>query len=593
MISDLVPQAVASQASETPDALALTDGKVSLTYRELDQQASRLAEALAAHDARPDAVIAICLERSAAFVVAALGVLRAGAAYLPIDPAAPPDRVAFMLEDAAPRAVITEARLDDRLPWTACPRLDIHEVTTGSVDPSARGDVPKNEHLAYMIYTSGSTGRPKGVEVPHGGLANLVAWHRRAFDVTADDRASLYASPAFDAVVWEVWPYLVSGASVHVVPEAVRTDPEALRDWLVAQSITIGFVPTPVAERLIALPWPLWTPLRTLLTGADTLHRYPPEGLPFTLVNNYGPTECTVVTTSGPVDTEPFGETLPAIGRPIDNVDVLILDEAMRPVPPGMPGELYIGGAGLARGYRGRPDLTAERFVPHPDELGARLYRTGDRARLLGDGRVAFLGRVDDQVKIRGYRVEPDEIAATLGAQPGVAACAVVARDDDAGERRLVAYVVPTAGARLAREALVTALRRGLPDYMVPATFVTLPALPLTTNGKIDRALLPAPDADNTLRDGEIVAPRGEVETEVAAILSSLLGVEQVSAQDNFFLLGGHSLLGTQLIVRVRDVFGVELSLRTLFDAPTIADLAVEIERARLAEAAYPQGGHK
>jgi amino acid adenylation domain-containing protein len=593
MISDLVPQAVASQAAETPDALALTDGKVSLTYRELDQQASRLAEALAAHDARPDAVIAICLERSAAFVVAALGVLRAGAAYLPIDPAAPPDRVAFMLEDAAPRAVITEARLDDRLPWTACPTLDIHEVTTGSVDPSARGDVPKNEHLAYMIYTSGSTGRPKGVEVPHGGLANLVAWHRRAFDVTADDRASLYASPAFDAVVWEVWPYLVSGASVHVVPEAVRTDPEALRDWLVAQSITIGFVPTPVAERLIALPWPLWTPLRTLLTGADTLHRYPPEGLPFTLVNNYGPTECTVVTTSGPVDTEPFGETLPAIGRPIDNVDVLILDEAMRPVPPGMPGELYIGGAGLARGYRGRPDLTAERFVPHRDEPGARLYRTGDRARLLGDGRVAFLGRVDDQVKIRGYRVEPDEIAVTLGAQPGVAACAVVARDDDAGERRLVAYVVPTAGARLAREALVTALRRGLPDYMVPATFVTLPALPLTTNGKIDRAVLPAPDADNTLRDGEIVAPRGEVETEVAAILSSLLGVEQVSAQDNFFLLGGHSLLGTQLIVRVRDVFGVELSLRTLFDAPTIADLAVEIERARLAEAAYPQGRHK
>ena len=586
MISDLVPHAVASQAAETPDALALTDGKVALTYRELDDQASRLAEALRAHGAGPDAVIAICLERSAAFVVAALGVLRTGAAYLPIDPAAPPDRVAFMLEDATPRAIITEARLDDRPPATACPRLDIHEVAAGSADPSAPADVPKHEHLAYMIYTSGSTGRPKGVEVPHGSLANLVAWHRRAFDVTADDRASLYASPAFDAVVWEIWPYLVSGASVHVVPEAVRTDPEALRDWLVAQSITIGFVPTPVAERLIALPWPLWTPLRTLLTGADTLHRYPPEGLPFTLVNNYGPTECTVVTTSGPVEPEPFGETLPTIGRPIDNVDVLVLDEAMQPVPPGMPGELYIGGAGLARGYHGRPDLTTERFVAHPDEPGARLYRTGDRARLLGDGRVAFLGRVDDQVKIRGYRVEPDEIVAALGALPGVAACAIVARDDDAGERRLVAYVVPTAGASLAREALVTALRRSLPDYMVPATFVTLPALPLTTNGKVDRAALPAPDGGNTLRDGEIVAPHGEVETELAAILSSLLGVEEVSVQDNFFLLGGHSLLGTQLIVRVRDVFGVELSLRTLFDAPTIADLAAEIERARLAEAA-------
>jgi amino acid adenylation domain-containing protein len=585
MILEFVSQAVTSQAAETPDALALTDGSVALSYRDLDQQADRLAEALRNHGAEPDAVIAICLERSAAFVVAALGVLRAGAGYLPIDTAAPRDRIAFMLEDAAPRVIITEARLAPRLLATACPRLDIHEARSRPAVASGHDAVPNREHLAYMIYTSGSTGRPKGVEVTHGSLANLVAWHRHAFDVTIDDRASLYASPAFDAAVWEIWPYLASGASVHVVPEAVRTDPEALRDWLVAQSITIGFVPTPIAERLLALRWPLWTSLRTLLTGADTLHRYPPEGLPFTLVNNYGPTECTVVTTSGPVEPEPLGETLPTIGRPIDNVDVLILDEAMQPAAPGAPGELYIGGAGLARGYHRRPNLTAERFVPHPGEPGARLYRTGDRARLLADGRVAFLGRVDDQIKIRGYRVEPDEIAAVLGAQPGVAACAVVGRDDD-GERRLVAYVVPTADASLARDAIVRALQRNLPDYMVPATFVTLPALPLTTNGKVDRAALPAPDGGNTLRDGAIVAPCGEVETELAAILSSLLGVPEVSVQDNFFLLGGHSLLGTQLVVRVRDVFGVELSLRALFDAPTIADLAVEIERARLAEAA-------
>jgi len=231
--------------------------------------------------------------------------------------------------------------------------------------------------------------------------------------------------------------------------------------------------------------------------------------------------------------------------------------------------------------------------VANPDETAARLYRTGDRARLHGDGRGAFLGRVDDQLKIRGYRVEPDEIAAALGALPGVQACAVTARDDDGGERRLVAYVVPAAGAALGRDALAAALRRSLPDYMVPTTFVALPVLPLTTNGKIDRAALPAPDAGNTLHDGEVVAPRSEVETELAAILSVLLGVEEVSVQDNFFLLGGHSLLGTQLIVRVRDVFGVELSLRTLFDAPTIADLATEIERARLPEAASPQGGHK
>jgi amino acid adenylation domain-containing protein len=586
MIFDFVPQAVASQAAETPDALAVTDATLTLTYRELDRRAGHVADALRAFDVGPDTVVAISLERSAAFVVAALGVLQAGAAYLPLDPAAPAERLAMMLDDAVPRATITDVRLDSRLPYTAWPRLDIHEAMARPGTPVARHDVARQEHLAYVIYTSGSTGRPKGVEATHGGLANLVAWHRRAFGVTADDRAPLYASPAFDAAVWEIWPYLVSGASLHLPPDAVRTDPEALRDWLVTQAITIGFVPTAVAERLITLPWPMWTPLRTLLTGADTLHRYPPEGLPFTLVNNYGPTECTVVTTSGPAEPEPFGEMLPTIGRPIDNVDVLVLDDAMRPVPPGAAGELYVGGAGLARGYRGRPDLTAERFVPHPEQPGARLYRTGDRARFLGDGRVAFLGRVDDQLKIRGYRVEPEEIAAALGAQPGVAACAVGARDDEGGERRLVAYVVTAPGATLGREALASALRRSLPDYMVPATFVALPALPLTTNGKVDRAALPAPDATNTLRDGEIVAPRTEVETELAAVLSALLGVEQVNVQDNFFLLGGHSLLGTQLIVRVRDIFGVELSLRTLFDAPTIADLAAEIERARLAEAA-------
>jgi acyl-CoA synthetase (AMP-forming)/AMP-acid ligase II/acyl carrier protein len=357
---------------------------------------------------------------------------------------------------------------------------------------------------------------------------------------------------------------------------------------MVAERITIGFVPTPIAERLIALDWPMWTPLRTLLTGADTLHRYPPDTLPFTLVNNYGPTECTVVTTSGAIEAEPFGETLPTIGRPIDDVEVLIVDERGAPAPPGAPGELCIAGKNVARGYRGRPDLTAERFVAHPasTEPGARMYRTGDRARLLPDGRVAFLGRLDDQVKIRGYRVEPDEVAAALGAQPSIAACAVVARADERGEARLIAYVVPAAGAMLGREALVAALRRGLPDYMVPAAFVMLPALPLTTNGKVDRAALPAPDATNTLRDGPVVAPASGVEAELAGILAGLLGVEEVSVTDNFFLLGGHSLLGTQLIVRVREIFGVELALRTLFDAPTVAELAAEIERARLGAAA-------
>jgi amino acid adenylation domain-containing protein len=592
VLSDLVPQAVAAQAVAMPDALAVADRDTRLTYADLDQRASRLADALGAVDVGADDVIAICLPRSPEFIVAALGILKAGAAYLPLEPSTPSDRLAFMLADAAPRAIVTSARWAGRLPESSCPRLDVDEAAGRDPGATRRLDLAKEDHLAYVIYTSGSTGRPKGVEIEHGSLANLVAWHRRAFGVSPDDRAHFYASPAFDAAVWEIWPYLTAGASVHLPPEDVRTDPEALRDWIVAEGITIGFAPTPVAERLLMLAWPSWTPLRTLLTGADTLHRYPADTLPFTLVNNYGPTEGTVVTTSGAIEPDPFGDTLPSIGRPIDNVEVLVLDDAGRPVAPGTPGELYIGGAGVARGYRGRPDLTAERFVAHPDDAGARLYRTGDRARVASDGRVAFLGRMDDQVKIRGYRVELDEVAAVLGVQPGISACAIVAPSDEAGERRLVAYVVPVPEAAPSREPLLAALQRALPDYMVPAVFVTLPALPLTTNGKVDRAALPAPDDDNVLRDGPIVPPATGVQAELAGILAELLGIEQVSVDDNFFLLGGHSLLGTQLIARVRDVFGVELGLRTLFDAPTIADLATEIERAR-SEAAASDGANE
>ena len=299
--------------------------------------------------------------------------------------------------------------------------------------------------------------------------------------------------------MWETWPYLAAGASLHLPPEAVRTEPEALRDWMLAERITVGFVPTPLAERMLALAWPARTPLRALLTGADTLHRYPSASLPFALVNNYGPAECTVVTTSGVVTARSDG-SLPPIGRAIDNVDVLILDAARRPVAPGTAGELYIGGAGLARGYRHRPELTADRFVPHPTVAGARLYRTGDRARLLPDGSLAFLGRNGDDPTIRGMRVSLDEITAALGAHPGVAASAMVAVERADGQRELVAYVVPATGVALSRASLVWKLRRQLPRHMVPTVYVTVSALPLTTNGKVDRAALPPPDAHNTLR---------------------------------------------------------------------------------------------
>lgn len=493
-----VPEAISARALEAPDALAIRAHDDVLTYAELEWRAGALADRLSDLGVGPGIVVAVCLPRSAAFVVATLAVLKAGAAYLPIDAASPPERVQLVLADCGPYAVIVDQEHGGAPdgPWA---EIDMHDACGQADAPGRRHENPRAEHLAYVIYTSASTGRPKGVEVTHGSLINLVAWHRRAFAIAPEDRAHFYASPAFDASVWETWPYLAAGASLHLPPETVRSEPEALRDWMLAERVTIGFVPTPLAERMLALPWPARTPLRALLTGADTLHRYPSASLPFALVNNYGPAECTVVTTSGVVGPRADG-ALPPIGRAIDNVDVLILDAARRPVPPGAAGELYIGGAGLARGYRHHPELTADRFVPHPTVPGARLYRTGDLARLLPDGSLAFVGRHEDAVTIRGMRVSLDEIAAAVAAHPGVAAAAVIARERSDGERELITYVVPARGAALSRASLVWKLRRRLAGHMVPDVYVVVSALPLTTNGKVDRTALPAADARNTLR---------------------------------------------------------------------------------------------
>jgi amino acid adenylation domain-containing protein len=580
-----VPGMIAARAAAAPEDLPVAEATQRTTYGTLDVQANRLARRLIAHGAGRGRIVVLLLPRSIALVVAALGTLRTGAAYAPCDPATPPRRLVDMLADAEPAVVLTLDALLAQVPagpWTTV-AIDREadsierEMTTAPeirIEPS---------DLAYVIYTSGSTGRPKGVELTHGGLLNLVRWHRAAFAVTAADRAPLLASPGFDASVWEMWPYLASGASLHVTDERSRLDPEALRDWLVAHDTTLAFVSTPLAERLLTLPWPADAHLRTLLTGADTLHHRPPPGARFTLVNNYGPTECTVVATSGCVPPDPLAEGLPSIGQPIDNVRAYVLDDRGDLVGEGQEGELYVGGPGVARGYRNMPELTAERFVPDPfGPDGARLYRTGDRARWRPDGSLAFLGRVDDQVKVRGHRVEPEEIVAALGAHPGVEAAAVIARPAPDGTSRLVAYVVAPPAVVLTPAALRTTLRDRLPEYMLPAVFVRLTALPLSASGKLDRTALPAPETVETLRDRQYVAPRTAVERRLAALLSELLAMP-IGVGDNFFLLGGHSLLGTQLIARVRNAFGVDLPLRTVFDHPTVEDLALEIEQALLA----------
>ncbi len=414
-----------------------------------------------------------------------------------------------------------------------------------------------------------------------------MSWHLRAFGVTSADRASHVAALGFDAAVWELWPYLVAGASVHLASEEVRQNPQQLRDWLLEEKITISFLPTPLAESLLLLEWPKQSPLRILLTGADTLHHSPPASLPFTLVNNYGPTECTVVATSGRVwPASSSSNHPPSIGRPIDNTEIYVLDEEMTELASGEPGELYIGGAGVARGYRNHPELTKQKFVSNPfsADPGDRLYRSGDQVRLLPGGELEFLGRIDEQVKIQGYRVEPNEIVNALDGHADVQASAVIARATQGSEKTLIAYLVLCQGSKVTAAALREHVSTRLPHYMVPASFVRLEALPVTANGKVDRDALPSPESSNRLPDENFMAPPTLIEQRLAAILSQLLHVQHVGAKDNFFLLGGHSLLGTQLLTRIRQAFGVDLTLLSLFDHPTLMDMSHEIEKLILAK---------
>jgi amino acid adenylation domain-containing protein len=594
-----VEEWVAFQAAAHPDAVALSQSAGVVSYRELDERAAALATVLKGLGVGPETVVGICAHRSAAMVIGSLATWKAGGAYLPLDPLNPDARLATMADDAQILALVTIASTEHRVPGAARPTIVLDElgrIVRAPIGPAVPKDPAPSDptRLAYVIYTSGSTGTPNGVEVTHENLLHLISWHQKAFQVSATDRASQIASVGFDAAVWEVWPYLATGSSVHIPDDAVIRDPESLRDWLVAEGITISFVPTPMAELMMNLRWPEGTALRRMLIGAEALHRYPREGLPFQLINNYGPTECTVVATSGRVPPGESREGLPPIGLPIGQTRVLILDESGHPAPEGAEGELYIGGPGVARGYRNRPELTAKRFVSDTmsASLGGRLFRTGDLVRILADGQISFVRRIDDQTKVRGFRVEPSEIGAILNRHPKVLQGLVVARQAPGGDRTLVGYLVSKPDGPPTPGELREFMRVRLPDYMVPDKYVRLERMPLSSNGKLSRNDLPEPDEANTLRESTFTAPRTEVEKTVAAILAGLLGVDKVDVEGNFFVLGGHSLLGAQLIARVRKILGVEMSLRVLFAAPTVASLSIEIERLLAAKRTAASGGN-
>ncbi|MFP2912261.1 amino acid adenylation domain-containing protein, partial [Pyxidicoccus sp. 3LFB2] len=584
-----------AQAQRTPDAVALSFEGTHLTYRELNSRANQLASWLRANGAGPESRVGLFLERSVELIVGLLGILKAGAAYVPMDPVYPRERLAFMLADSAAPILLTQEPLLSQLPphsaRVLC--LDTQWQELSGLPTEDAGSGASEDNLAYVIYTSGSTGQPKGSLIPHAHVLRLFSATEHWYGFGPRDVWTLFHSSAFDFSVWEIWGALLHGGRLVVVPYYVSRSPEAFYALLNQEAVTV-LNQTPSAFRQLiqheqSLPSPLPLGLRYVIFGGEALdfRSLQPwfalhgDSQP-RLVNMYGITETTVHVTYRPLSAkDASGGTASVVGVPIPDLQAFILDSSLEPVPVGVPGELYIGGRGLARGYLGRQELTAERFIPHPFSTtpGARLYKTGDRARFCADGQIDYLGRTDFQVKLRGFRIELGEIEAVLEQQPGIRQSLVLAREDRAGDKRLVAYVVPVTGQTVDIAALRQGLKAKLPEYMVPSAFVTLEALPLTSNGKVDRKALPAPDASASAAS-TYEAPRTPTEQRLAALWTEVLGVERVGVADSFFELGGHSLLATQLVSRIRSTFQVELPLRALFEAPTLSALATRLEVA-------------
>jgi amino acid adenylation domain-containing protein len=574
-----VTEQIKMLAAAVPNSVALSYGDQQLSYEELDCAADRFARYLTECGVVGGGAVAICMERSFDWIVAALGIMRAGAAYVPLDSAWPDSRLRLAVEDSRAMVLVARAELLDRLDVRARgidPRRDAAAIAAA---PRVAHAPVKPESLAYVIYTSGSTGVPKGIEIMHANLCHLIAWHLDAFDVTRQDRASHIAGLGFDAAVWEIWTHLAAGATLCLADDAVRSSPDLLREWMIRERVTIAFVPTVHAAPMIETQWPVTTALRFLLTGGEVLHRGPGADLPFAVVNNYGPTEVTVLATSAVL--RPGSDGVPPIGRPIAGATVYLLDEQGEPVPDGSCGEIYIGGGGVGRGYRNLLDMTARAFMPDPftDQPGARMYRTGDRGVRRADGEIEFRGRFDRQTKIRGQRVELDEIGSVLSQHPSVDFAVAVVSPSPAGENQIVAHVLPKRDAPVpTAPELREHLGRSLPAFMVPAAFVRLGALPVSPNGKLDLTMLPQPTKRNQFEARAAKSSASPIERNLLNMVQEVLTNDSVVAEDNFFLAGGHSLLGMQLLVRLRSTFGVDLSLQQLFKAPTVKDLAVMVE---------------
>ena len=594
---------VEAQAARTPHAIAVVHGDEQHSYAELDERANRLAHHLQGLGVGPDVPVAVCAQRSSALALALLAILKAGGACLPLDPSHPPRRLAQMLDDAAPPVLLTQEVLEDRLPahpgHVLC--LDTGWSAVGGHPPTAPVRSTGPDALAYVLYTSGSTGEPKGVMLTHRALVDHSLAVMRLYELSPDDRVVQFCSIGFDVSVEETFPTWASGGTVVLRPDDLPVLGTAWVQWLGRMEITVLNLPTAYwhewVRDLQGLDEQVPAGVRLVIVGGEkalgAAYRTWRDlaGDRVRWLNAYGPAEAGPLTTvyEPPAGNWPADRD-PPIGRPLPGTPVHVLDEHGEPVVPGVPGELYIGGPRLARGYLNRPELTARSFVPDPfdERPGARLYATGDLVRLLPDGNLAFAGRRDEQVKIRGFRVELSEVESALVRHPDLAEAAVVAREEHPGDRRLVAYVVPAGDVPPAPVELRGFLSESLPPSMVPGAFVALDALPLTPHGKVDREALPSPGDPRRELPTARTALRSPTERAIAAIWSRVLGIEGLGADDDFFDLGGHSLQAIQVVAEVRQAFGVEMGLRALLEAPTVAGLAAVVDAQRGGGEAIP-----
>src|SRR5437868_6983802 len=575
-------QLIEDQVERTPDAVAVVYKGTQLTYRELNARANQLAHYLRQLGVGPEVLVGLCMERSLEMVVGLLGILKAGGAYVPLDPNYPAERIAFMLTDAQAPVLITQQNLTEHLPahhaQIVC--LDADMAVLGQQSEENLIPVTTSDNLAYVIYTSGSTGRPKGVQILHRAVVNFLMSMQQQPGLVAEDTLLAITTLSFDIAALELFLPLIVGARFIVASRDVVTNATGLAEILALSHATV-MQATPVTWRmLLATQWQGNQHLKILCGGealpSELAQQLLPKGA--SLCNLYGPTETTIWSTARKIEPE---DKVGTVGRPIANTEVYLLDAQLQLVPVGIPGELYIGGEGLARGYLHRPELTAERFIPHPfsTEPNARLYKTGDLARYRADGTIEHLGRLDQQVKLRGYRIELGEIEALLGQHPAVRECLVLVREAGIDDKRLVAYVLPEQAEQKPSEGeLRSYLQTKLPEYMVPTAFVEVQAWPLTPNGKIDRRALPAPQRTTAAGASSSLAPRSPLEEVLLGIWAQVLGVEQVNLHDNFFELGGHSLLAMQVVWRVREALQVEVPLSSLFETPTVAQLARRLQ---------------